>query len=327
MDDDTGKVVAFSVVQVSEATSSNAMEKEGFIRCLENLNRDEVHIDRIATDRHVSISSYMNKEHPEINHQYDVWHLSKWVVKKLTSKAQQKGCEELSPWIQSISNHLWWCAATCGGNVQLLKEKWKSVLNHIVNKHKWSGNTHFHKCDHRHIPSAEAKQICWLKPGSPAHLALEEVVLNNKLLKDLAKLTDFCHTGNIEVYHSMMLKYCSKREHFSYKGMVARTQLAALDNNANTGRAQAQVKSGEHAGEARFKVLFPKAHKRWVVKPISEKKSYQHLSTLLTKVLERCEAGNAAAEPMPVVLPRNIASVPAPPKEELIANHRSRFNR
>ena len=120
MDDDSGIVVAFSVVQVSEVTSSNAMEKEGFKRCIESLEGDRVEIDRIATDRHVSISSFMNKEPPWINHQYDVWHLSKWVVKKLTSKAQQKGCEELMPWIQSISNHLWWCAATCDGNVVLL---------------------------------------------------------------------------------------------------------------------------------------------------------------------------------------------------------------
>ena len=236
MDNDSGKVVAFSVVQVSEVTSSNAMEKEGFKRCIESLEDDRVQIDRIATDRHVSISSFMNKERPQINHQYDVWHLSKWVVKKLTSKAQQKGCEELMPWIQSTSNHLWWCAATCDGNVVLLREKWKSVLHHIVNKHKWTCNTLFHQCGHRRIPSSEAKNICWLKPGSPAHLALEEVVLNTKLLKDLAKLTDFCHTGNIEVYHSMMLKYYSKQEHFSYKGMVARTQLAALDNNANAER-------------------------------------------------------------------------------------------
>ena len=82
LDDDSGKVVAFSVVQVSEVTSSNAMEKEGFKCCIESLEDDRVQIDRIATDRHVSISSFMNKEHPQINHQYDVWHLSKWVVKK-----------------------------------------------------------------------------------------------------------------------------------------------------------------------------------------------------------------------------------------------------
>ena len=175
------------------------------------------------------------------------------------------------PWIQSMSNHLWWHAATCDGNVVLLREKWESVVHHIVNKHKWTCNTLFHQCGHRRIPSSEAKNICWLKPGSPAHLALGEVVLSTKLLKDLAKLTDFCHTGNIEVYHSMMLKYCSKQEHFSYKGMVVRTQLAALDNNVNAERQQALVKSGEHAGQERYKACFPKAHKRWVVKPISEK--------------------------------------------------------
>lgn len=66
------------------------------------------------------------------------------------------------------------------------------------------------------------------------HLALAEMVLSPKLLKDLAKLTDLnCHSGKIEVYDSIILKHASKREHYSYQGMVVRTQLAALDNNAN----------------------------------------------------------------------------------------------
>ena len=119
MHNDSSKVVAFSVVQVSEVTPSNAMEKESFKCCIESLEDDRGKIDLIATDRHVSISSFMNKEGPQINQQYDVWHLSKWVIKKLTSKAQRMGCEELMPWIQSMSNHLWWCAATCDGNVVL----------------------------------------------------------------------------------------------------------------------------------------------------------------------------------------------------------------
>ena len=327
MDEDTGNVVAFNVVQVTEVSSSNAMEKEGFTRCIEMLEGKGVNISRVTTDRHVSISSCMAKDYPHINHQYDVWHLSKWVVKKLTNKAKQKGCEELAPWIQSISNHLWWSAATCNGNVQLLREKWKSVLDHVSNKHKWSGNTHFHQCCHRRISSSEAKKVCWLKPGTPAHLALEEVVLNTKLLKDLAKLTDFCHTGKIEVYHSMMLKYCSKREHYSHRGMIARTQLAALDNNVNTGCRQALVMAGERAGEARYKLCFPKSNKRWVIKPISEKKSYNHLSRLLSEVIKRVEQGGAIAQPVPVQLPKNIASEPAPPKADAIQQHRSRFNR
>ena len=106
------------------------------------------------------------------------------------------------PWIESMSNHLWWCAATCDGNVVLLREKWRSVLHHMVNKHKWTCNTLFHQSGLRWILSSGAKNICWLKPGSPAHLAFEEVVLNTKLVKDLAKLTYVYHTGKIEVYHT-----------------------------------------------------------------------------------------------------------------------------
>ena len=40
------------------------------------------------------------------------------------------------------------------------------------------------------------------------------------------------------MYHSMLLKYCPKREHFSYEGIKARSQLAAIDNNENVGRMQ-----------------------------------------------------------------------------------------
>ena len=109
--------------------------------------------------------------------------------------------------------------------------------------------------------------------------------------------------------------------------MVARTQLAALDNNANTARSEAQIQSGEQAGEASYKLCFPKANKCWVVKPITEKKSYHYLSVLMSEVIKRCEEGNAAAQPVPVHLPRNIASEPAPPKADLMQKNRSRFNR
>ena len=40
---DEGKVAAFNVVQVTEVTSSNAMEKEGFERCIQDLARRSNH--------------------------------------------------------------------------------------------------------------------------------------------------------------------------------------------------------------------------------------------------------------------------------------------
>lgn len=251
MDRETGKIATFNVIQMSEVTSSNAMEKEGFVRCVDTLE-EEVTISCITTDRHISITSAMDKEYSHIKHQYDIWHLSKSIVKKLNKKAKVKKYADIASWIQSMSNHLWWSAATCNGDVKLLREKWKSVIHHVANKHSWRDAEVFHKCAHPRLNRREVRTKCWLKAGSPAHVALEEVILQPKLLNDLAKLTDFCHTGGLEVYHSLVLKYCPKREHFSYKGMVARTQLAALDSNNNTGRKQAVIKEGERKGEAHY---------------------------------------------------------------------------
>ena len=97
--------------------------------------------------------------------------------------------------------------------------------------------------------------------------------------------------------------------------MVARAQLAALDNNVNTGRNQARVHmQARHATRCAFR------------KPISdEKKSYNHLAGMISEVIKRCEEENAVAQPLPVQLPKNIASEPAPLKADLI-QHRSRFN-
>ena len=65
---------------------------------------------------------------------------------------------------------------------------------------------------------------------------LKSSVLKDKLIKDIKQLTLFCHTGCLEVYHSMLTKYYPKLEYFDYKGMAARLQLAALDHNVNNAR-------------------------------------------------------------------------------------------
>lgn len=69
-------------------------------------------------------------------------------------------------------------------------------------------------------------------------------VLDKRLLKDMKKLAKFCHTGNLEVYHSLMTNI-SKRQHFSYNYMLARIQLAALDHNHNIDNKQQLVKESD----------------------------------------------------------------------------------
>ena len=100
--------------------------------------------------------------------------------------------------------------------------------------------------------------------------------------------------------------------------MVARTQLAAIDNNHNTGRKQAVNLRGGGEGEAKYRPCFPKMHRRWVVKPALEKKSYAFHPELQKKVLGICNATEDPLELTPVDLPPNIASEPAPGKQNLI---------
>ena len=97
IDQITDKIVDFQVVQVSEVTSSNAMEREGFARCMENIQDKGAKVKVVATDRHVSIKSDMKQNYPDIDHQYDVWHLAKSVTKKLNEKAKKKDCGDLPP--------------------------------------------------------------------------------------------------------------------------------------------------------------------------------------------------------------------------------------
>ena len=138
IDEKLNLIVEFSLVQVTEVYSSNAMEYEGCKRSLNSVIKKKVPIYCLTTDRHTTIMAKMRTVFPTINHQYDVWHLSKWVTKKsFSKKAKKKGCEELTAWIQCISNHLWCCAATCNGQVEVLREKWCYPCWNIL-----STNTH-----------------------------------------------------------------------------------------------------------------------------------------------------------------------------------------
>ena len=231
------------------------MEKVGLERCLLQLSTAGVTVQTLATDTHLENTSFMKKDHAHIKHQFDVWHFAKAVTKRLSAKGKQKDCEHLVPWIQSISKHTWWTAQSCDGNSELLKEKWLSILHHITDVHPWTTANLFLECDHPCLSSDDRASKRWLTSGSPAYAALQSVILVTRLLKDIAKLSDFCHTGILEVYHSVLTKYCPKRQHFSYRGMVAQTQLAALDHNHNTERNQATTATGK---EKRYKLVFQK---------------------------------------------------------------------
>ena len=96
-----------------------------------------------------------------------------------------------------------------------------SILNHITNKHEWSTGVQFHKGQHKRLTAEERKTKLWLDPKSPAFKVLQEAVMNKRLLAALPHMTKFCHTGALEVFHSIMAKYVPKKTHFPYEGKKA----------------------------------------------------------------------------------------------------------
>lgn len=65
-----------------------------------------------------------------------------------------------------------------------------------------------------HLPHS-TKRSGRLKPKDKAYKALEKVVNDPSVIKDVCQLSLFFHTDDIEVSHSMMLKYVPKRQRIS----------------------------------------------------------------------------------------------------------------
>ena len=128
-------------MQVTKTTSSGAMEKEPFCRCINGVKDAGLNISMVATDHHTDTAALCRTAYPEINHQFDVWHVCKNLSKKLAKAGKQRECKDLLPWVQSICNHLWWSCETCEWNADLLKDKWLSVLHHTANLHNWEHTT------------------------------------------------------------------------------------------------------------------------------------------------------------------------------------------
>ncbi|OCT64720.1 hypothetical protein XELAEV_18045817mg [Xenopus laevis] len=330
MEQTTKKVLNFDIQQVSPSVCSNNLEREALKICLNELIGEKINVKIVCTDRHKSVRKIFRDEYPLIRHQFDVWHFGKSIRSKLTAASKKKNCEEIKEWISATVNHLWWCSRTCDGNVEILKEKWTSLTKHVTNVHQWESGKYYHQCDHEELSELTNRKRKWMTEGSTAYITFTDIILSFTLLKDLDQLSHFCHTGELEVYHSKQLKYRSKRYHYFMDGMFARTQIGALDHNYNVQREQAKVSvSGmgrDPCGSMRHKQEFTKARKDWVVKPIFEPTSNAFLFSMMRDVM-LCASGelNVTWISPCAQLPANIALQERPPKKEAVEKHLSRF--
>ena len=66
------------------------MEKYGLEYLLKYFESCGVKIDTITTAQHLQIRSFLKKEYPHICHQFDIWHRSKNMKKKLVKISKKK---------------------------------------------------------------------------------------------------------------------------------------------------------------------------------------------------------------------------------------------
>ncbi|XP_076119137.1 uncharacterized protein LOC143100082 [Alosa pseudoharengus] len=203
--------------------------------------------------------------------------------------------------------------------------RWTSVLHYIRGIHRWEENGREYQCAHPPLSEEDQEKKRWLEHDSPAFRALKELVEDKTLLRDLRQMALFKHTGSLEVFHNVTLKYAPKRLHFTYDSMRARTELAIIDHNINIGREQKTTLEGK----PQYKYMYTKTTQQWVAKPVYEPTSQDFRKDLMEDVLKLREEKSLEPWPRPPPRPRrllqNIAPVPRPDPSELVAQRLSRF--
>eukprot|EP00079_Xenopus_tropicalis_P018460 XP_004920185.1 PREDICTED: uncharacterized protein LOC100495994 [Xenopus tropicalis] len=326
MDITTKKIVDFTIEQVCPGKTSGQTETIAFAKCLLRLEKKGVDIKVLATDRHSSIRKFMQTKSDTINHQLDVWHICKGLVKKLRAASKRRKCKDIAHWIGPITKHLWWCSQTCDRNVENLLDKWRSLLYHIANKHTFPNLKTYKKCQHRKMTAGEIREKKWITPSHPAYCTLVAILTDKLLIRDICQTEKFCHTGDLENFRSKVLKYWPERIDFTLDSMYARTMLAALSHNKNVNRPQASARCSKISelpvGEKTFQIVFPKHNKEWVAKPIIEEVGDWRLFDIISdagkilkgEIVPRWESHSKG-------LAGNIASKNSPEKPVVVAQY------
>ncbi|XP_063072440.1 uncharacterized protein LOC134463131 [Engraulis encrasicolus] len=313
------KILDLQLVQSDEVGGSYHMEKEGLVRCLENMESNGLKIQYIVTDRDPQIQKFLREKN--IPQFYDVWHFEKGLSKKLEKLSHQQDCEVLQPWVQSIKNHVHWCATSSTSGPEKVA-KWTSLINHLQDKHDHDDPL-FPTCEHEEKVSKKPSK--WLQPGSVAVHEAEKLLTNKRVLKDVEKLSHHHQTSSLESFHSLIIRFAPKSTVFPFMGMLCRLYLASMHFNENSERGQARTSTGE----AVYKIQYPKSKKgAGVVKPVKTVPTFNYVQDLMRLSMDVFrDPAPFMEELQQITIPPDLSSAfEKTAKEELIAHHVSRFN-
>ncbi|KAM4726695.1 uncharacterized protein FYW61_012459 isoform 2-T4 [Anableps anableps] len=274
MDMNTGEVLTTHIVECNGVQGRATVELEGLKQGICILEQHGLIVTELITDRHAQVCKWLKTEKPNIKHWFDVWHVSKSIFRKLVAAAKKPNCTSVGLWAQAISNHLYWTAATSGGDADMAVQKWTSVARHVCNTHEGHGDI-FPRCEHGEINRQ------WVENGSRAQEEIQAVVLNSRLLEDVRQLSPPDQTSSLESFHNVVCFFGRKQGHFLHPSVEARVILAALHFNENVGKERARKLDGAQ----RWKVSYPKFKKGGaVVRPVKESDTYDYVRRLMELV-------------------------------------------
>ena len=124
----------------------------------------------------------MCEKYSNVEHVFDVWHVSKSIQKKLHHVSTTKVNSSLQLWSKSIANHVWWAAESCEGDTEFLEEKYLSLLKHVSNVHQWEDGYKITGCEHADLP--QDNQTLWLVKDSNEYNVLEKIMTDKQFVRD-----------------------------------------------------------------------------------------------------------------------------------------------
>ncbi|KAG1926991.1 uncharacterized protein LOC120480138 isoform X3 [Pimephales promelas] len=287
MDLQTNNIIDIQLVQSSEVGGSRRrMETEGLRRSLDVLEESGVKLDCIVTDRHPHILKFLKDR--KINHYYNVWHMVKGLSKKLEKISRAKGCSLVKKWHKSIANHLYWSASGADSGPEKVA-KWTSIMNHIQDIHTHSDPA-FPRCQHQQRVSKDRSK--WFHPGSTALNKLHRVLMNERVLSDVEKLSPHYQTSTVEAFHKVISHFAPKHVVFPFTGRLCRLYLAAMHYNENAVRPQVSTSEG--------KPLFPQGGHAGKTEP-----TFCYVMNLMNTVFEE-----VVCDPLPYL--DGVQQIPVP---------------
>ena len=84
-----GSILDFNASHLRTAGNSERMELDGLQQVLECPEGHGFSILSLTADRHKQVRRYMHREKCKINHQFDIWHVTKNIKKSLQSCASK----------------------------------------------------------------------------------------------------------------------------------------------------------------------------------------------------------------------------------------------